>query len=208
MGRGPHLDEKTKKELLDSTPEWLREARSKGEPTMGSGNIYPIPWSDIEIAPFQIPSSWKRGYGLDVGWNRTAAVWGAQDAIEGTIYLYAEHYLGREKPVVHAASIKERGAWQKGAIDPASRGSSQDEGKKLIDLYKSEGLNLINANNRIKSTTARALPSRRSGRCFPCGASGFSRRCKTSIRNIASTGATSTARWSRKTITLWTPSAT
>ena len=33
----PHLDEKTKQELIDSTPEYLRDARSKGEPTMGSG---------------------------------------------------------------------------------------------------------------------------------------------------------------------------
>ena len=57
----PHLDDKTKQELLDSTPEYLRDARSKGEPTMGSGVIYPIPISDIEVKPFAIPFGWKKG---------------------------------------------------------------------------------------------------------------------------------------------------
>jgi hypothetical protein len=67
----PHLDEKTKTELLDSVPPHLRDARSKGEPSLGSGAIYPIPISDIEVKPFAIPFGWKKGYALDVGWNRT-----------------------------------------------------------------------------------------------------------------------------------------
>jgi hypothetical protein len=147
----PHLDEKTKKELLDSTPEYLRDARSRGEPTMGSGVIYPIPISDIEVKPFAIPFGWKKAYALDVGWNRTACLWGAQNPVDGCIYLYSEHYKGQQLPVVHATAIKTRGEWIKGAIDPASAGSGQRDGKQLKEEYKSLGLKLVDANNELEA---------------------------------------------------------
>jgi len=147
----PHLDEKTKRELLESTPEYLRDARSKGEPSMGSGVIYPIPISDIEVKPFVIPFGWKKAYSLDVGWNRTACLWGAQNPVDGTIYLYSEHYKGQQLPVVHASAIKTRGEWIKGAIDPAAKGSSQKDGKQLKVEYQSLGLLLIDANNELEA---------------------------------------------------------
>lgn len=147
----PHLDEKTKKELLESTPDYLRDARSKGEPTMGSGVIYPIPISDIEVKPFAIPFGWKKGYALDVGWNRTAALWGAQNPVDGIIYLYSEHYKGQQLPVVHAAAIRTRGDWIRGAIDPAAKGTSQKDGQQLKAEYVSLGLKLTDANNELES---------------------------------------------------------
>jgi hypothetical protein len=147
----PHLDEKTKRELLDSTPEYLRDARSKGEPTMGSGVIYPIPIGDIEVKPFAIPYGWKKAYALDVGWNRTACLWGAQNPVDGTLYLYSEHYKGQQLPVVHAAAIKARGEWIRGAIDPAAKGSSQKDGKQLKAEYQSLGLILTDANNELEA---------------------------------------------------------
>jgi hypothetical protein len=147
----PHLDEKTKAELLESTPEYLRDARSKGEPSMGSGVIYPIPISDIEVKPFAIPYGWKKAYALDVGWNRTAALWGAQNPVDGTIYLYSEHYKGQQLPVVHATAIKQRGETIRGCIDPAAKGSSQKDGKQLKAEYASLGLILIDANNELES---------------------------------------------------------
>jgi hypothetical protein len=147
----PHLDEKTKVELLGSTPEYLRDARSKGEPSMGSGVIYPIPISDVEVKPFAIPFGWKKAFALDVGWNRTAALWGTQNPVDGTLYLYSEHYKGQQLPVVHATAIKQRGEWIRGAIDPAAKGSSQKDGKQLKVEYQSLGLVLVDANNELES---------------------------------------------------------
>ena len=118
---------------------------------MGSGVIYPIPIADIEVKPFAIPFGWKKGYALDVGWNRTAALWGAQNPVDGTLYLYSEHYKGQQLPVVHAAAIKTRGEWIRGAIDPASKGSSQKDGKQLKAEYQSLGLILIDANNELEA---------------------------------------------------------
>jgi hypothetical protein len=149
----PHLDDKTKAELLSATPPWLRDARSKGEPSMGAGAIYPIPISDIEVDPFPIGKFWKRGYALDVGWNKTAAIWGAQDPSTGVIYLYAEHYRGQEIPMVHAAAIRSRGAWIRGCIDPAARGRSQIDGRRLISEYQNDTcrLNLVQAVNEVNT---------------------------------------------------------
>ena len=143
----PHLDEKTKHDLLEATPPFLRDARSKGVPSLGAGAIYPIPESEIAVSYFDIPVYWPRCYGLDVGWNRTAALWIAYDPASGIGYLYAEHYRGLAEPAVHAEAIKARGQWMSGVCDPAARGSSQEDGQKLFDLYRQLGLNLSMADN-------------------------------------------------------------
>lgn len=143
----PHLDEKTKRELLAATPPHLRDARSKGIPSLGSGAIYPIPEEDIVVRPFEIPAYWPKAYGLDVGWNKTAAIWGAWDRDTDTVYLYTEHYRGKAEPSVHAAAIKARGDWVNGVIDPASKGSGQADGSVLLEMYEDLGLNIDKAVN-------------------------------------------------------------
>lgn len=145
----PHLDDKTKRELLESTMPYLRDARSKGIPSLGSGAIYPVPVSEITVDPFRIPDHWKRGYGLDVGWKRTAAIWLAEDPADGTRYAYAEYYRGETIPGIHAEAIRLRGAWITGAIDPASRGRGQDDGQRLFEQYDALGLNLVPADNAV-----------------------------------------------------------
>lgn len=145
----PHLSASAKAELLASTPPHLRDARSKGIPSLGAGAIYPVPESEVVVPPFRLPEYWKRAYAMDVGWNRTAAVWGAVDPTDGCIYLYSEHYRGQAEPSTHAAAIKARGAWMKGAIDPASRGRGQGDGEQLLWQYKQLGLNLTLANNSV-----------------------------------------------------------
>lgn len=146
----PHLSEQAKAELLAATPPYLREARSKGIPSLGAGAIYPIPLDEVQISPFVIPPYWRRGYGLDVGWNKTAAVWVAEDPSDGVLYAFAEYYAGRQIPAVHATGIKARGDWMMGAIDPASRGRTQDEGKVLFTQYQTFGLNLVLADNAVE----------------------------------------------------------
>ena len=147
----PHLTEKAKADLLTSIPPWLRDARTKGEPTMGAGAIYPIPLADIEVKPFAIGPFWKKGYALDVGWNKTAAIWGAQDPLDGTIYLTTEHYRGHQLPLIHATAVKSRGDWIRGAIDPASDGRSQRDGARLIADYRTAGLLLVPAVNEVEA---------------------------------------------------------
>lgn len=147
----PHLDDKTKSELLSATPPYLRDARSKGKPGLSAGAIYPVPLEDILTDPFPIPAHWPRAYGFDVGWNRTAAIWGALDRSADCWYLYTEHYRGKAEPSTHATAIKARGEWIPGAIDPASRGRGQEDGNQLLANYIEQGLKLTKAVNAVEA---------------------------------------------------------
>lgn len=147
----PHLSQQDKDEMLSSIPQFQRDARSKGIPQLGSGAIYQVAEDDIVVDDFIIPDFWKRVYGMDVGWNRTAVVWGAINPDTNVCYLYAEHYVGRQEPVVHAAAVQARGDWIPGVIDPAARGRGQKDGFVLFDMYVDLGLHIQTANNTVET---------------------------------------------------------
>lgn len=147
----PHLSPDTKKQLIEAMEPHTREARTKGIPVLGAGVIYPVPESVILEEPFELPEYWPRAYGFDVGWNRTVAIFGAWEREADTVHIYSEHYMGQVAPSVHADAIKRRGHWVPGAIDPASAGASQNDGRRLRDVYNELGLNLFDADNSVES---------------------------------------------------------
>jgi hypothetical protein len=147
----PHLSEEQKISMLEALPPYQRDARSKGIPQLGSGAIFPVPESDIVVPDMEIPVHWPRCYGFDVGWNRTAVIWGALDRESDTLYLYSEHYRGQAEPSIHAEGIRARGAWIPGVIDPAARGRSQGDGSQLIQMYIDLGLDIEVAKNAVES---------------------------------------------------------
>lgn len=153
----PHMNEEQKRTTLASYSAHERDARSKGLPSLGAGAVYPYPEDNLLVEPFKIPAWWPRAYGLDPGWNCTAAVWGALDPDTGIVYLYSEHYLGESNPIIHASAIKERDytdsnreAWMPGACDPAGRNGS--DGERIYLLYRdNEGLNLQKADKSVEA---------------------------------------------------------
>jgi len=147
----PHLTEAAKKELWAKIPPFQRDARSKGIPQLGAGAIYPVPESDLVIDPFEIPPHYPKGYGMDVGWNYTAAVWGALDKQTDTLYLYHEYKRSHAEPSIHTHGIKAPGDWITGFIDPASRGRSQKDGTQLLSDYRALGLHIQLAENGVES---------------------------------------------------------
>lgn len=147
----PHLNQHAKAELWNSIPPFQRDARSKGIPQLGAGAIYPVPETDLLVEPFQIPYHWARGYGMDVGWNFTAAVWGALNRDTDTLYLYHEYKRSQAEPSVHVHGIKAVGDWIPGFIDPASRGRGQKDGSQLFADYKNLGLKISIADNGVES---------------------------------------------------------
>lgn len=148
----PWLGEEEKIQMLSNTPPHLRKSRSEGIPGIGSGNVYPLHLDDIVCEPFPIPAHWKRLYAMDVGWNKTAGLWMAVNPETDEAYLYAEYYQGQELPQVHAARFKEMSlGWINGVIDPASRGRSQADGQKLIQIYRQNGLRVREAKNEVEA---------------------------------------------------------
>lgn len=143
----PHLSEKDKDELWNSIAPHLRDSRKKGIPSVGAGLIYPVSEDDYVIDPFPIPDHWPKCYGFDVGWNNTAAVFMAKNPETGVKYLYDEHFKQKAEPVLHARAIETRGPWIPGLIDPAARGRSQVDGRKLLTEYREERLDLHLARN-------------------------------------------------------------
>jgi phage terminase large subunit-like protein len=151
----PHLDPEWKKQRLASYSIHERDARTRGIPTKGSGAIYPYPESDIIEEARPIPGWWPRVYGLDVGWNCTAAVWIAFDPTTSIYHVYAEHYQGEKLPAVHASAIKARGQYIIGAIDPKSHNRSSADGNSIVDLYFNEGLRIVPADNSVEGGIAK-----------------------------------------------------
>lgn len=151
----PHLTEEAKQEMLATYPPFMRLARSRGLPQMGAGVIYPVDQERYKIDPIDIPDDWRRCYGLDVGWNCTAAAFGAYDDDSGCWYIYSEHTGKEATPLENAYGIKGRGDWIPGVIDPASAGASQFDGKSLLDEYRSLGLDLTPADNSVETGITR-----------------------------------------------------
>jgi hypothetical protein len=134
-----------------TTPAYQLQARTEGEPVLGAGRYYPIAESEILMPTREIPKTWRRVYALDVGWNRTAVIWGAENLGNQILELYDEHYQGQGEPASHAAAIRARGAWITGVIDPASLGSSQIDGRTLMQIYGRLGLQLSPAVNAVEA---------------------------------------------------------
>lgn len=161
----PHLTDKQKADLLSAIPLHQRDARTKGIPILGAGQIYPVEESFVVIDPFEIPRYWPRAYGFDADWNRTAAIWGAWERESDTVYLYSEHYAGQQPPSVHADAVKARGDWISGAMDPSTHGKiSPKDGTRLSDEYRSLGLDLHNADNAVEAGIAACYQRYAAGR--------------------------------------------
>ena len=151
----PHISKKQKEKLLAGLPPAQRAARSRGIPSMGAGVIYPVLEEDVTCAPFEIPKHYKHAFGLDVGWNKTAAIWGAIDPETDVLYIYSDYYRSEAEPVIHVSAINARGDWIPGVIDPASRGRGQRDGSQLFKDYRNLGLNIRKAENAVDAGLTR-----------------------------------------------------
>lgn len=145
----PHLSEAAKQVLEAGIPTYQLDARKRGIPVLGAGVIYPVPEEEYLVDDFEVPKHWLRAYGLDVGWNWTAAPWGAYDQETDTWYLYHEYKRGEAEPSTHAEAIRAPGEWIHGVIDSAANGRSQEDGSRLIESYRGRGLKLTNADKSI-----------------------------------------------------------
>jgi len=165
--QAPHLDQDAVEKRLRNLPEHEQKARREGIPAFGKGLIYQVPEEDYVIEPIPRQPFWKKCYALDVGWNKTAALWLAHDTDQDIVYVYREYYKGYEKPEMHAAAIKygyPTGGVMRGVVDPASHGRSQNDGMKLIDEYRKLGLKITPADNAVEAGIYAVLSRLATGR--------------------------------------------
>ena len=158
----PHLTEEDKKAMIAEMPPNEVDARTKGIPALGSGRVYPISEDDIKVTPFEIPDYFPRAYGLDFGYNATAAVWVAQDPSTQVKYIYATYKKGKVPDSQHVFAVQQKGDWMAGAADP-SGGGRRDDGRMRIDYYRSLGLDLHPGYNTILTGIAQVYNELESG---------------------------------------------
>lgn len=139
----PHLTEKDKRRMLAETPPHLKDARSKGIPTLGSGKVFAVEEESLLVKPFQIPDFWPRIIGMDFGWDHpTAAANCVWDRDADCFYVTHTHRMREATPVIHAAAIKSWGAWIPVAWPHDGLQHDKGSGEQLAAQYKALGLKM------------------------------------------------------------------
>jgi phage terminase large subunit-like protein len=148
-----HIPPEERARIVDGYPLHERDARSKGEPMLGSGKIYLTPESEIieDVDPLSFPRYWRWGAGMDIGidhpWGYVLLCW---DVDQDVLHLVGELRVSGQTPGQHFALI--RGlemrmfgrhmnfpiAW------PADAGTrDKGSGEPVKNLYKQYGLRMM-----------------------------------------------------------------
>lgn len=147
----PHLDELTKAQLLASCPPHLRKSRRLGIPSAGVGMVYPVEEDQYVIRPIPLADHWRRCGAVDYGWHNTAALWGAYDKDNDTLYVYSDYKRGEQTVEVHASVLKARGDWIPLVGDADDRDS---DGDTIRAKFKAAGVRLRRPDAYKKSKDA------------------------------------------------------
>lgn len=158
----PHLSEDDKRAMLAEIPANQRDARTRGIPTLGAGQVFPVNEEFICCPALKIPSYWPRVYGYDFGWKNTAAIWVAQDPTTKIKYVYMEYKQGEVADYVHAQCVKTKGEWIPGISDP-SGGGRRDDGSLRVEFMRTLGLNLTPGYNSLNTGLSSLLHQLESG---------------------------------------------
>lgn len=122
-----------------------RDARARGIPIMGSGLVFPVAESTIQVEPFEIPQHWSRINAWDFGWGHRAAwVALAHDRDTDTAYVY-DCWSAKETPVMQQAGmVMAKGshviphAWPHDGLQ-----HDKGSGEQLKEQYKKFGINML-----------------------------------------------------------------
>lgn len=142
----PHLDEDVKQQLMSVYTEAERQMRVSGQPSIGSGVVFPIKEEDVVIDPIAIPDHWFRIIGIDLGYDHPNAVANvAWDNESNIFYLYGEYSKSGDRLSDHANAIRAAGGVDIPVVVPhdAFKHDGPNSGRKYIDLYKDYGLNMV-----------------------------------------------------------------
>ncbi len=140
-----HFTENEKEQIIASYQPYERAARTRGEPMLGSGRVFPLDRSEIECKPFEIPDHWPLLGGIDFGWDHpTGAVAMARDCDSDCIYITHAYRESQRTPSQMSVELKDwnRGmpwAWPHDGNRIGDRSSQMTE----ASLYRREGLRML-----------------------------------------------------------------
>lgn len=142
-----HLSVEDRQRIIDGYPEHQRDARIKGIPILGSGQVYPIDLEAIKFdaQEFNEQPFWVELGAIDFGWTHpTAAVRGVWDRDNDIVYITHAYRKSERDPIYHAAALRIWGekltwAWPHDGENSTAAGA----GKSLADQYRAQGLNFL-----------------------------------------------------------------
>ncbi len=145
-----HFSDAQRKAIIESYPDYEREARVKGVPVLGSGRVFPVAEESFVIDPVSIPAHWPQVNGLDFGWDHPfAAVNLAHDRDADCVYVTKEYAAREETPPVHASAVKAWGEWVPCAWPQDGLQHDKGSGKALAEQYRAQGLNMLASSARF-----------------------------------------------------------
>jgi phage terminase large subunit-like protein len=140
----PHMTPEMRANKLLSIPAHQRDMRSKGDPLMGAGIVFPFAEDQITVEPFEIPRHWPQIIGIDFGWQHPFAACNlAYDRDTDTIYITADYREPKVTPAIHAAAIRPWGAWKPVAWPHDGLNTEKGTGDELRQAYVNEGFNVL-----------------------------------------------------------------
>lgn len=145
-----HLTPEQREEMVRGWLPHEREARELGKPIMADGAVFPFSESQMTCEPFSIPEGWPIVAGMDVGMaTPTCVVWWAKDPSTGIRYAFREYAAADTLRETHAKNIRGVGEGVYIAVDPSAN-RREGDGKRTMQVYRSLGLNVANANNDVQ----------------------------------------------------------
>lgn len=146
-----HYSAEDVRRITASYGEADRAARARGEPTLGSGRVFPLPETAIACAPFAAPPHWPRLAALDFGWDHpTAAIRLAWDRDADIVYV-TDAYRARERtPAEHAEALR---GWAPTPFAWPQDGLQHDKGsgQPLAEQFRRAGLCMLGEPARFAS---------------------------------------------------------
>ncbi len=123
-----------------------RAMRVSGQPSIGSGVIFPVLESKVLVEPFAVPDHWMRIIGIDLGFDHPNAVSVlAWDNTADMFYLVDEYSEKGETLSMHANAIRAKGGDQIPVVVPhdAFKHDAANSGRKFIQILGDYGLNIV-----------------------------------------------------------------
>lgn len=153
-----HISPEERQTIVNGYPAHERDARTRGIPVLGSGLVYPVEDSLITVDPFPIPSYWQRIGAMDFGWDHPFAAGDIYyDFRKDTAYLTTTYRISHRTPADHVQVLRKWGdinfAWPRDGHQ-----HDKGSGKKLADIYRTEGLQMLEEHAQFEDGTYNVEP--------------------------------------------------
>jgi len=133
-----HMTPEAQEAALEMIPEFEHELRRDGQPSFGSGMVYPIAESRIRCDPFEIPNWYIVLRAIDLGIDHPqGTIWMAKDPQSGICYLVKTYRASGMDAATHAGATNT--TWPNShCVVPHDYDTLEKGSGELVSMYYEE----------------------------------------------------------------------